>query len=109
VIRVLLRRKKKIEISQVDEDEQYEEEKGLPLHNSVAASTHTDLQLSHTPGYECQISSSSENVNHFLDGDSQVFHGILQPVGEPIYDDFLPEDQILDSSLFHEKDMVCHV
>jgi len=36
------------------------EEKGLPLHNSVAAPTHTDLQLSHTLGYECQISSISE-------------------------------------------------
>jgi hypothetical protein len=36
----------------------------------------------------------------------QVFHGILQQVNEPVYDDFLPEDQIVDSALFHEKDMV---
>jgi hypothetical protein len=82
------------------------EEKGLPLHNSVAAPTHTDLQLSHSPGYECQISSISENVNLFLNGDSHLFHGTLQQVSEPVYDDFLPEDQILDSALFHEKDMV---
>jgi hypothetical protein len=64
------------------------------------------LQLSHSPGYECQTSSISENVNLFLNDDSHVFHGTLQEVSEPIYDDFLPEDQILDSALFHEKDMV---
>jgi hypothetical protein len=76
------------------------------MHNSVAASTHSDLQLSHTPGYECQISSSSENVNLFLNGDSHLFHGTLQQVNEPVYDDFLPIDQILDSALIHEKDVV---
>jgi hypothetical protein len=145
----------KIEISQVDEDEQYEEElahrdagsceltqeeeirhhgqlakeierndccfiqeihrppspltkeeKGLPLHSYVAAPTHTDLQLSNSPGYECQISSISKNVNLFLNGDSHLFYGTLQQVSEPVYDDFLLENQILDSALFHEKDMV---
>jgi hypothetical protein len=82
------------------------EEKGLPLHNSIAAPTHIDLQLSHTPGYERQTSSSSENVNLFLNGDSHLFHGTLQQVSEPVYDDFLPEYKILDSALFHEEDMV---
>jgi len=48
---------------------------------------------------------SLKNVNLFLNGDSHLFHGTLQQVSEPVYDDFLPEDQILDSSLFHEKDM----
>jgi hypothetical protein len=144
-----------IEISQVDEDDQYEEElahkdagsceltqeediqyHGQPakeierndccfiqkiqrppspltkegmdflLHNHVAAPTHTDLHLSHSPRYECQTSSISENVNLFLNDDSHVFHGTLQEVSEPIYDDFLQGDQILDSALFHEKYMV---
>jgi hypothetical protein len=96
-----LKEEERIEISQVDEDDQYEE--GHPLNNSIAASTHTDLQPSHSPRYECQISSSSEDVNMFLNGDTQVFHGILQQVNEPICDDFLSKDQILDSALFHEK------
>jgi hypothetical protein len=83
-----------------------EEEIDLLLHNYVAAPTHTDLQLSHNPGHECQTSSISKNVNLFLNDDSHVFHGTLQEVSEPIYDDFLPRNYILDSSSFHEKDMV---
>jgi hypothetical protein len=70
------------------------EEEGLPLHNYVATPTHTDLLLSHSLGDECQTPSISEEVNLFLNGDSHVFRGTLH------------EDQILDSALFHEKDMV---
>jgi hypothetical protein len=79
---------------------------GLLLHNYVATPTHTDLHLSHSPRYECQTSSISENVYLFLNGVSHVFHGNLQKVNEPIYDDFLSKDQILDSALFHEKYVV---
>jgi hypothetical protein len=83
------------------------EEIDLLLNNYVTAPTHTDLQLSHSPGYECQTSSISENVNLFLNDDSHVFDGTLQEVSEPIYDDdFLPGDQLVDSILFHEKDVV---
>jgi hypothetical protein len=64
------------------------------LHNYVAAPTHIDLLLSHSLGDECQTPSISEEVNLFLNGDSHVFRGTLQ------------EDHILDSALFHEKDMV---
>jgi hypothetical protein len=79
----------------------------LLLHSYVAVPIHTDLQLSHSPGYECQTSSISENVNLFLNDDSHVFDGTLQEVSEPIYDDdFLPGYHLLDSVLFCEKDMV---
>jgi hypothetical protein len=83
-----------------------EEEIDVLLHSYVATPTHIDLQLSHSLGYECQTSSISENVNLFLNDESHVFHGTLQEFSEPIYDDFLPGDHILDSALFHEKDMV---
>jgi hypothetical protein len=82
-----------------------EEEIDLLLNIYVTAPTHTDLQLSHSLGYECQTSSIYENVNLFLNDDSHVFDGTLQEVSEPIYDDFLPGDQLLDSVLFREKDM----
>ena len=87
-------------------DQPAEEEIDLLLNIYVTAPTHTDLQLSHSPRYECQTSSISKNVNLFLNDDSHVFDRTLQKVSEPIYDDFLLGDQILDSALFHEKDMV---
>jgi hypothetical protein len=61
--------------------------------------------LAHEDTGSCEL-TQEEDVNLFLNGDSQVFHEILQHVNEPICDDFLPEEQILDSALFHEKEMV---
>jgi hypothetical protein len=61
--------------------------------------------LAHEDAGSCEL-TQEEDVKLFLNGDSQVFHGILQQVNEPICDDFLPEDQILHSTLFHEKEMV---
>ena len=76
-----------IEISQVDENDQYEEE------------------LAHEDTGSCEL-TQEQDVNLVLNGDSQVFHEILQHVNEPICDDFLPEEQILDSTLLHEKEIV---
>jgi hypothetical protein len=66
----------------------------------------TYLLLSHSLGDERQTPSIFEEVNLFLNGDSHLFHGTLQQVSEPVYNDFLPEGHILDSILFHEKYMV---
>ena len=49
-----------------------------------------------------ETSSITKNENLSLNHDS---HGTLEEVSKPIYDDdFLPEDYLVDTVLFHEED-----
>jgi hypothetical protein len=58
------------------------------------------LQHSHSPEHVSETSSITENENMSLNDDS---HGTLQEVSKAIYDDdFLPENQLVDTVLFHE-------
>jgi hypothetical protein len=54
-----------------------EEEIDMLLHSHVTTPAYTDLQCSHSPKYESQISSISENVNLILNNDSHVFDETL--------------------------------
>jgi hypothetical protein len=82
-----------------------EEEIDLLLNSYVAAPAYTDLQHPHSPEYVSETSSII-NANMILNDD---IHETIQEVSEPIYDDSLPGDQLVDYVLFHEKDVVCHV
>jgi hypothetical protein len=83
-----------------------EEEIDLLLHSHVTdPCLHRFAVYPHSPGYESQTSSISENVNLILKNDSHVFDETIQEVNEPIYDDdFQPGNQLVSFVLFHEED-----
>ena len=79
-----------------------EEEIDFLLNIHFTTPTYIDLQHSHSPAHVSETSSVTENENLSLNHDN---HGTLEEVSKPIYDDdFLPEDHLVNTVLFHEED-----